>query len=268
MRFLPPELAQVVGGLPDGVAVLAGHLADPGGEADGGEPVRGRGQREGETPSLSAAPSRPSPRDRGGASSGAGPGTSHGRRRRRRACDLAAFRQIAASHARVFSPRQSRTPRRPAGRSPAPGPRDLAPPRPPAAPPATPRPGEGSWRPGTRDGQHPTALHIQIRRPEPVLDCTTAADLALRAACARSLPPLTRHVSRLHHRRHPTLPLTANRPGRPACARLVAAVAAGKPDTDCLPADPITAPRLIPARRTGVRDEQDPASEQAAVNVR
>jgi hypothetical protein len=31
-------------------------------------------------------------------------GTSHGRRQRRRACDRAAFRQIAASHARAFPP--------------------------------------------------------------------------------------------------------------------------------------------------------------------
>ena len=42
-ELLAAELAQVAGGLPGGVAVLPGELADPGGVLGGGEPAGGRG---------------------------------------------------------------------------------------------------------------------------------------------------------------------------------------------------------------------------------
>ena len=43
---LAAELAQVVGGLPGGVAVVAGHRADPGGVLGDGEAARRGGQGE------------------------------------------------------------------------------------------------------------------------------------------------------------------------------------------------------------------------------
>src|SRR5205807_1784528 len=45
-ELLAAELFQVVGGLPGGVAVVAGDLPDPGGVLGGGEPARCRGQGE------------------------------------------------------------------------------------------------------------------------------------------------------------------------------------------------------------------------------
>ena len=45
-ELLTAELAQVVGGLPGGVAVLPGDLADPGGVLGDGEPARCRGEGE------------------------------------------------------------------------------------------------------------------------------------------------------------------------------------------------------------------------------
>jgi tetratricopeptide (TPR) repeat protein len=45
-EVLAAELAQVVSGLPDGVAVMPGHLAYLGGVLGGGEPARCRGERQ------------------------------------------------------------------------------------------------------------------------------------------------------------------------------------------------------------------------------
>ena len=45
-ELLAAELAQVIGGLPGGVAVVAGDLPDPGGVLGDGEPARGWGQGE------------------------------------------------------------------------------------------------------------------------------------------------------------------------------------------------------------------------------
>jgi hypothetical protein len=45
-ELLAAELAQVIGGLPGGVAVLPGYLADLGGVLGGSEPVGGRGEGE------------------------------------------------------------------------------------------------------------------------------------------------------------------------------------------------------------------------------
>jgi len=53
--------------------------------------------------------------------------------------------------------------------------------QPPATRPRGPRPGVAAWRPATRGRQHPrlfvpTAIHTQIRRPVPSLDCTRARE--------------------------------------------------------------------------------------------
>ena len=45
-ELLAAELAQVISRLPDGIAVVAGDLADPGGVLGGGEPARCGGQGE------------------------------------------------------------------------------------------------------------------------------------------------------------------------------------------------------------------------------
>jgi hypothetical protein len=45
-ELLAAELAQVISRLPDGIAVVAGDLPDPGGMLGDGEPARCRGQGE------------------------------------------------------------------------------------------------------------------------------------------------------------------------------------------------------------------------------